>query len=379
MVVRFCFPLVLGAVFVSLFGLANPVLANWLIHWFTALWDFLSWLIAFPPFTRLLLWAGIFLFAWALCRTRGHHRPPHRRTTPPSLPPPVLPRLSFPPPPPSLHAAPAIPPEPLLTSRLLMSCLLLFNVLFAVQNLLDTRYLWGGATLPQGLTWAQYAHRGAYPLIVTALLAAVFILWAFHPTSRAGDAASARRLLVLWVAQNVFLTLSAVWRLNLYVQVYSLTLWRVAAGIWMFLVMAGLIWILWRILRNRGNAWLVNANVYTLAIVLYLCCFVDWAGFIAAYNIRHCRETSGGGQELDALYIQSLGSGTLPALYAARRPSTRTDAAVLRRKLDRTIAALEPQLRDETRGWRGWTLQRQHSLNAGCTDAALRRERGPQR
>jgi hypothetical protein len=257
-----------------------------------------------------------------------------------------------------------------LTSRLLVQCLILFNVLFAVQNLLDSRYLWGGAVLPQGLTWAQYAHRGAYPLIVTALLAAVFILWAFHPGCRAGVAAMPRRLLVLWVAQNVFLTLSAVWRLNLYVRIYSLTLWRVAAVIWMFLVMAGLLWILWRILRNRGNAWLINANVYTLVTVLYLCCWVDWAGLIAAYNIRHCRETGGGGQELDVAYLQSLGTGTLPALTTLLRQTGTQESAALRLKVERATVALETCLRTETRDWRGWTLQRQRILESLRPSAA---------
>ena len=59
--------------------------------------------------------------------------------------------------------------------------LILFNVLFALQSALDLTYLWGGATLPHGMTYAYYAHRGAYPLIATALLAAGFVLIAMRP------------------------------------------------------------------------------------------------------------------------------------------------------------------------------------------------------
>ena len=355
MVIRFCLPLALGSLFVGLFALANPVLASWLADASTACWDFLCRLITLPPLSRLLLWLVTLLFAWSLCRVRGHQRAARRRGVPPrTVPPPLPPRELTP------RSAPELPSEPVLNPRLLMNCLVLFNVLFAIQNVLDTRYLWGGAALPQGLTWAQYAHRGAYPLIVTAVLAAVFILWAFHPTCRAGDAAGPRRFLVLWVAQNVFLAFAAVWRLNLYVQVYSLTLWRVAAGIWMFLVMAGLLWILWRILRNRGNTWLINVNVYTLATVLYLCCFVDWAGLIASYNIRHCREAGAGGQELDAAYLQSLGTGTLPALCAFRAQPQAQASAATRLKLDQVIAGLKAELREQARDWRGWTWQRHH-------------------
>ena len=59
--------------------------------------------------------------------------------------------------------------------------LILFNVMFALQSALDLTYLWGGASLPNDMTYAYYAHRGAYPLIATALLAAGFVLIAMRP------------------------------------------------------------------------------------------------------------------------------------------------------------------------------------------------------
>ena len=64
-----------------------------------------------------------------------------------------------------------------------MRSLVLFNLLFAVQTVMDVHYLWRGAALPDGMTYATYAHRGAYPLIVTALLAAGFVLVAMRPAA----------------------------------------------------------------------------------------------------------------------------------------------------------------------------------------------------
>ena len=61
----------------------------------------------------------------------------------------------------------------------------MFNALFAVQTVLDLAYLWGGVRLPDGMTYADYAHRGAYPLIATALLAAAFVLAAMRKDGRA--------------------------------------------------------------------------------------------------------------------------------------------------------------------------------------------------
>jgi len=63
----------------------------------------------------------------------------------------------------------------------ILRSLALFNLLFAVQTVLDAVYLWGNATLPADVSYASYAHRGAYPLIVTALLAAGFVLAAMRP------------------------------------------------------------------------------------------------------------------------------------------------------------------------------------------------------
>src|SRR5690606_27350298 len=60
--------------------------------------------------------------------------------------------------------------------RLTVKTLVVLNAVFLVQLALDARYLLLGAALPEGMTYAQYAHRGAYPLIVTALLAGAMVL-----------------------------------------------------------------------------------------------------------------------------------------------------------------------------------------------------------
>ncbi len=54
----------------------------------------------------------------------------------------------------------------LLSARTILRSLILFNLLFSIQTVLDLIYLWGNGTLPADVTYASYAHRGAYPLIV---------------------------------------------------------------------------------------------------------------------------------------------------------------------------------------------------------------------
>ncbi|QQS57131.1 MAG: DUF4173 domain-containing protein [Alphaproteobacteria bacterium] len=59
------------------------------------------------------------------------------------------------------------------TKEAVLRSLVIFNLMFACQTVLDMNYLWAGMDLPKGITYARYAQQGAYPLIVTALLAAV--------------------------------------------------------------------------------------------------------------------------------------------------------------------------------------------------------------
>ena len=81
-----------------------------------------------------------------------------------------------------------------------------------------------------------------------------------RPGSNAERSPLMRALVFLWVGQNVLLVVSSILRLDLYVETYLLTYWRVAAFIWMLIVAVGLILIVVRIVTYRSNAWLISAN-----------------------------------------------------------------------------------------------------------------------
>ena len=131
-------------------------------------------------------------------------------------------------------------------SRLRLSAAsFLFNIIFAVENTLDLRYLYS-EKLPAGMTYTQYVHRGAYPLIAAALLAGVFVLITFRPKSQTEQSRTARHLVYAWIAQTILLTASAAWRLRRYIEMSELTRLRVASIIWFFIVAMGLFYIVWR-------------------------------------------------------------------------------------------------------------------------------------
>ncbi len=292
-------PLLLCAVFAALFVSANPLLESWLNR--IDIEVVLNQLFS----GRSLFWAVILCLIWPLLRIRSLRR--RKRN---ALKPPVI--------------ATVADPLDLLSDLAIKRSLILFNGLFAIQTAMDLAYLWGGASLPDGLTHAGYAHRGAYPLVVTALLAAAFVLVAMRPSGAGTRSPLVRVLVLAWVGQNILLMLSALLRLKLYVDAYSLTELRMAAFVWMLLVAGGLVLILVQILSQRPIGWLVSANVAMLALTLYGYSFVDTAVVIANYNIRHSYEMRGTGKRIDVAYLWALGPGVIPALdrYAPRIAAT---------------------------------------------------------
>jgi hypothetical protein len=326
---------VLCALFLWLFSAANPIIEGWLASFRQTLADAFDTL---PTVPRMLFWLATACQVWALLGFRSGLDKQN---------------LDF------LEQGPRTNPGGFLAPAAVLRALAAFNLLFAVQTVLDLFYLWGGAALPDGLTYAQYAHRGAYPLIATALLAATFVLLAFRPGAPDTHRRRACLLVYAWLAQNVFLVVSSAWRLRLYVEVYTLSRMRVAAAVWMLLVACGLVWILVRIATGRSNRWLVNVNALTAAGVLFVCAFPNLDGAIARFNVQRCEEIRGKGEgfpAIDVAYLESLGYDTLPALlWLADRCGDHPRAAP---RLRHAILRLEGQLQDDLSDWRGWTFRR---------------------
>ena len=318
-------PLGFCIVFAWLFASANPIIQAWLgylnpLHLFSDL-----------SVARIGVWVLLLVLSWPLIAPRLHSLPGLQRLMSAT----------------GKSAMPAV--HGLFSPSAILRSLVLFNMIFAVQTMMDLGYLWGGVELPEGMSYAEYAHRGAYPLIATALLAAAFVLIAFRPDERRSPLV--RGLVFLWVGQNVLLVISSILRLHLYVEIYSLTYLRVAAFIWMMLVAVGLVLIVVRIKLDRSNAWLIEANLTVLALVLYVCALVNFPAMIASYNVDHA--ISGTLSEPDTNYIISLGPDAIPALdrYAAT-----LDAAPAGKLLNR-IAGMAYMHARTMRDWRAWSFR----------------------
>lgn len=270
-------PVVLGLVFVLLLLEANPIAMGWA--------DDLTRLDV-PEMDRAIFWLCLVPLIWtALSLTKMRER--LRGTK-------------------RLHKmGPAR--QSIINPASVTRALILFNAVFALQTAMDVIYLYGGVGLPDGITYAEYAHRGAYPLVVTALLAGGFALL----TRRWTDGNQMLRgLLMVWVAQNVMLVISSLVRLELYVEVYGLTHLRLAAGIWMGLVAGGLALILWQVWQKQNNCWLMLRGGAMASVVLYVCALISFDAVIARYNLTHPVQR-------DTYYLCWLGDAAQPIIAAS--------------------------------------------------------------
>ncbi|SMY06148.1 DUF4153 domain-containing protein [Flavimaricola marinus] len=268
----------LGAVFAALLVMGNPLLDVWLAN----LAATFSGAHLSPD--RVVFWAVIAALVWPALRLTA-----------------LRPTLEVP----LGWQMPRGRAFGLFTPETVVRALVLFNAIFAVQTLTDATYLWGGVRLPEGLSYAAYAHRGAYPLLATALLAGLFALltqpfWAGRPILRT--------LLAIWVAQNVLLVASSALRLELYVEVYGLTRLRFAAFVWMSLVAAGLALMLVQMARGQSVAWLMARSFGLAGVVLYGLCFFNIDGYVARHNLSQPALV------LDYSYLCDLGAGAAPAI-----------------------------------------------------------------
>jgi hypothetical protein len=328
-------PVVFGLLFVLLFASANPLIEKWV-----SLLNPADWLSNFD-LTHTLFWALVLLIVWPFVHVRWRRR----RERVPAAPRPI-----------ADNAEPGSEFPGLFSADTILRSLILFNLLFAIQTLLDAIYLWGNAALPDGISYADYAHRGAYPLIATALLAAGFVLAAMRPSGAAEKSAVIRPLVYLWVGQNVLLVISSMLRLYRYVEIYMLTGWRIAALVWMLLVAIGLVLIVARIVLGQTNGWLVRMNLISLTATLYLCTLTNFPAITADYNVSHSKEALGKGVNLDTNYLYELGPQALPALDRARLLPMVTIRDCGRNRLLATQAADMASWRSW--GFRSWRLQR---------------------
>ncbi len=243
--------------------------------------------------------------------------------------------------------------------------LLVVDALFAIFVTLQLAWLFGGRdTLAMtGLTYAEYARRGFFDLVIVALLAGLLVVTL--------DLAAARRTRLQLTGSMVLLGLTAVilvsafLRLRLYQDAYGWTELR-------FVVLVAILWLgaalvlVAGLLVARRTRWVLHALGIGVLVAVTGMNVVGPQAFVAERNLERAINPllvpPGGRTGLDAAYLDELGDeAVVPIVDAWTRLG------------DADRAALEPVLRvrsgrlaHETgyQGWPAWNLTRERARGA---------------
>jgi len=226
------------------------------------------------------------------------------------------------------------------------------SLLFLTFIVIQARYLFGGEDLIRstvGLTYAEYARRGFFELVVVAGLV-LPVLMAADWAVREGDGVAARLYRALAGAVLVLVALiivSAAIRLRLYRDAYGLTQDRFHAAAIMAWFACALAWFGATVLRGSRGRFMAGAIMAGFAVVAVMNVLSPDTVIARANLARAAR-----GEELDTRYLTELGADATPVIAAALPTLPGADRCVLVRHL--TDAHRVRQESD----WRQWSLGR---------------------
>lgn len=243
--------------------------------------------------------------------------------------------------------------------------LVALDAIFALFVAVQAAYLFPGSDPlgVSGMSYADYARRGFFELVIVAVLSAIVILaldafverktWAYKAAS------------VALTALTGFVLVSAAVRLMLYQQAYGWTELRFYVLAAIILLAGGVVATVALLLRGRVSIlpkFMLGAG---LAVAL-TCNVMGPQSFVTSQNLERVINPQlvpeGGYSGLDTWYLGSLGSDSIPVVVANLDRLPAADADQLRRALG--FQARELREASIELGWPSWNLSRLRALEA---------------
>lgn len=260
-------PMIAVSVFAVIFALANPDVISWISDTVTdGLYRLRKWLMNYSPGpVQVGFWFIVAWLASGLLRML--------RVAPPVQQAELLSDAAA-----ELHAAPLY--------EVHRNSLVGLVVLFAAYLGYEFVTLWG-REFPRGFHYSGYAHEGAAWLTLALALATAGLSMVFAGRTLADPRLSVlRRWGNIWAIENLLLAVAVYHRLHIYIGFNGMTRMRVVGILGISAVAAGLCLVLWKIHRRRSFFWLVQRDLWVLALAMYAYCVlpVDW--LTTKYNVR---------------------------------------------------------------------------------------------
>ena len=188
-------------------------------------------------------------------------------------------------------------------------------ILFMVFVVVQFKYLFGAQTniSVEGFTYAEYARRGFFELLATAVITLGIDLIFSAISSRTGKTQEGifTGLRVAVMALVLVILASAIERLTLYENAYGFSRIRTWSHVFIFwlggLIIATIVLILLKKTRFFGLAVIITIFGYSTSLAV-----INVDGFIARQNIQRAQI----GYELDRGYLASLSQDAVPVLVS---------------------------------------------------------------
>lgn len=188
--------------------------------------------------------------------------------------------------------------------------LVLLNGLLLCINAIDVVYVWFGFSYKPGLNLSQYVHEGAGMLIFSIVLAMLVLLFFFRGNLNFYTRNKwLRRGAYLWILQNVVLAISVLIRDYYYFVHMGMAYKRIGVVVFLALVLAGLCTIFIKIHYRKSNYYLFRVNAWVAIVVMVLCSCVHWDEWIASHNLSRKGEIP-----VDVNFLLNLSDRTLPII-----------------------------------------------------------------
>lgn len=188
--------------------------------------------------------------------------------------------------------------EPLLA----ITFLSLSTVIYLVFSVVQILYLFiGGFQLPDGYTYATYAHEGFYQLLAVCLINLIVL---FVCIGKFRDNLILKIILTVFSACTYIMLSSSVFRMILYIQVYQMTYLRLMT-LWGLLVIG--IVLLGCVITIWKNSFCLFQYAMIVVTVLYISLSLARPGYlIAKYNLADKKA------DVDIHYLLNLGTDAIP-------------------------------------------------------------------
>ncbi len=195
---------------------------------------------------------------------------------------------------------------------ILLTILVLINVIYAVFSVIQFAYLFGGSSfvLPSSYTYAEYARRGFFELIVVSIINFGILLFGivFVKKDNKKMFTAIRAFLTLLVIFTFVLLVSAFYRMQVYEQAYGFTYLRVFVQTFMimlfFLFIVNIVYIWYPKLPIIKSYFIISLAVYVIMN------FANVDVIIAKNNINRYYETG----QIDMSYLKGLSYDAAPEM-----------------------------------------------------------------